>query len=95
MDRYIHFGYSALNDTTAFGAIHTSNYSVEVQMMRKFIASQQLWSMMESTDLSSVDFVQMLQDYNTERGTAFELTSIYEYFVTLENDDVKGRYVEL
>ena len=64
-------------------------------MMRKFIASQQLWSMMESTDLSSVDFVQMLQDYNTERGTAFELTSIYEYFATLENDDVKGRYVEL
>ena len=64
-------------------------------MMRKFVASQQLWSMMESTDLSSVDSVQMLQDFNTERGTAFELTSIYEYFATPENDDVTGRYVEL
>ena len=77
------------------GAIHTNNHSIEVQMMRKFIASQQLWSMMESTDLSSVDFVQMLQDYNTERGTALELTSFMSYFATLENDDVKGRYVEL
>ena len=77
------------------GAIHTNIHAIEVQMMRKKFASQQLWSMMESTDLSSVDFVQMLQDYNTERGTAFELTSIYEYFATLENDDVKGRYVEL
>ena len=77
------------------GAIHTNNHSVEVQMMRKFIASKQLGSMMRSTDLSSVDFVQMLQDYNTKRGNAFELTSIYEHFATLENDDVKGRYAEL
>ena len=78
------------------GAVHTNNHSIEMQMMRKFIASQQLWATMGQPDNSalSTEFTQMLDVYS-ERGKAFELASDSDYFATFHSNDFKGDYAQL
>ena len=75
--------------------VHTNNHSIELQIMRKFISSQQLWALMNGTELRSVEFLQMLEDFKTERGTALELNVTNEYIPTLQDEDFEGKYIQL
>ena len=77
------------------GAVHTNNLSIELQMMLIFFSSQQLWALMNGTELRSVEFLQMLEDFKIERGTAFELNVTNEHIPTLQDEDIEGKYIQL